>query len=464
MALLTNYTRRVALPVPAEFAFDWHRKPGAFERLSPPWQTVEILDRGEGVAEGSRVTVALRLGPLSKRWIAEHRGIVPGREFRDVQISGPFGSWEHVHRLEPDGAERCVLEDRIDYAAPFGEYGAKLGGALIRKELERLFDYRHDVTAHDIAWHWEHRGLKPMNILISGSTGLVGTALIPLLTTGGHEVVRLVRSKSKSPSKEMVHWDPDANYIDAAGLERLDAVVHLAGESVADGRWTPAKKGRIRDSRIKGTRLLCETLAHLANPPKTLICASAIGFYGDRGDEVLTEASPGGTGFLAEACREWEAECEPARQKGIRVVNLRIGVVLTPAGGALAKMLPPFKMGVGGVIGNGRQFMSCIAIDDLIGVINYALVTPTLAGPVNGVCPQPVTNREFTKTLGAVLNRPTVFPVPAFAARLAFGEMADALLLASSRVEPKTLVESGYQFRYPTVEAALRHVLGAGAA
>jgi uncharacterized protein (TIGR01777 family) len=299
-----------------------------------------------------------------------------------------------------------------------------------------------------------------MNILVSGSTGLVGTALIPLLTTGGHEVIRLVRSRSKAPSKELVHWDPDANYVDAAGLEGLDAIVHLAGESIAEGRWNPLKKARIRDSRVKGTRLLSETLAHLERPPKTLICASAIGFYGDRGDEVLTEGSPSGTGFLPEVCREWEAACEPALQKGIRVVNLRTGVVLTPEGGALAKMLPPFKMGVGGVIGNGRQYMSCIALDDLIGAILHTLVTPSLSGPVNGVCPQPVTNHDFTKTLGTVLGRPTVFPVPAFAARLAFGEMADALLLASTRVEPAKLVESGYQFRYPTVEASLRHVLG----
>lgn len=298
-----------------------------------------------------------------------------------------------------------------------------------------------------------------MRIVVSGSTGLVGTALIPVLTAAGHDVVRLVRSKSRSPSKELVHWDPAAGYIDAAGLEGVDAVVHLAGESVSDGRWTPAKKARIRDSRIRGTQTLCEAIAHLSQPPQALVSASAIGYYGDRGEERLTEASPPGTGLLPTVCRDWESACDPARAKGLRVVNLRIGVVLSAAGGALKKMLTPFKLGVGGVLGDGRQYMSCIALDDLVGAIVHCLATPALAGPVNGVCPQPVTNREFTKLLGEVLGRPTVFPVPAFAARLAFGEMADALLLASTRVEPARLLESGFVFSYPEVAAALRHEL-----
>lgn len=453
-------TRRISLPVPAEFAFDWHTRPGAFERLAPPWQTVEIIDRGQGVSEGSRVVVRMRLGPASKRWVAEHHGIVPGREFSDVQVAGPFASWEHRHRLEPTGTDQCLLEDHIDYAVPLGRIGQIVGGKFVRRELGRLFDYRHAVTARDVEWQWKHRGVKPMKILVTGSTGLVGTALIPLLTTGGHEVIRLVRSKSRSPSKELIHWDPDANYIDAAGLEGVEAVVHLAGESVAEGRWTPAKKARIRESRIRGTQLLCDTISHLTQPPQTLVCASAIGYYGDRGDERLTEASSAGKGFLADVCRDWEAACEPARRKGLRVVNLRIGVVLSPAGGALKKMLLPFKMGVGGVIGNGHQFMSCVALDDVIGAIAHSLMTPSLTGAVNAVCPTPVTNHDFTKMLGAVLGRPTIFPIPALAARLAFGEMADELLLASARVEPVKLVESGYQFRCQDVVGALRHVLG----
>jgi uncharacterized protein (TIGR01777 family) len=298
-----------------------------------------------------------------------------------------------------------------------------------------------------------------MNILVSGSTGLVGTALIPAFTGSGHEVVRLVRSKSRSPSKELMGWDPEANYIDAAGLAGLDAIVHLAGEPIASGRWNALKKARIRASRVRGTQLLCEALAHTATPLPVLICASAIGFYGDRGDEVLTEASGGGKGFLAEVCRDWEAATKPAQQRGIRVVNLRFGVILSAQGGALAKMLTPFKMGLGGVVGSGRQYMSCIAIDDVVGAIQHSLTNASLAGPVNLVGPTPVTNHEFTKTLGKVLGRPTVFPMPAFAARLAFGEMADELLLSSGRVEPIKLQASGFQFRHPDLAAGLRHVM-----
>lgn len=297
-----------------------------------------------------------------------------------------------------------------------------------------------------------------MKIAVTGSSGLVGSALVRFLTTGGHQVTRLVRTRPK-PAGTDVHWDPVAGNVDAAGLEGLDGVVHLAGENIA-GRWTAAKKASIRDSRVKGTRLLADALARLSQPPKVLVCASAMGYYGDRGEELLREESAPGSGFLADTCREWEAAAGPAAQKGIRVVHLRIGVVLSPAGGALARMLPPFKLGGGGKIGSGKQYMSWISIDDLVGVIHHALATDSLRGAVNTVAPQPVTNLEFTKTLGRVLGRPTVFPMPTFAARLAFGEMADELLLASTRVDATRLTSSGYAFRYPELEGALRHLLG----
>ncbi|MBI3326698.1 MAG: TIGR01777 family protein [Nitrospinae bacterium] len=297
-----------------------------------------------------------------------------------------------------------------------------------------------------------------MNVLITGASGFIGSALIPVLVSGGHRVTRLVRAQPRLGHAE-VHWDPEVGTVDTAGLEGMDAVVHLAGENLAAGRWTAARKVRIRGSRVKGTQVLCEALARLAQPPSVLICASAIGYYGERGEEVLREESPPGLGFLAEVCRAWEAAAAPAVQRGIRVVHLRNGVVLSPAGGALAKMLTPFKMGIGGKLGSGRQYISWIALDDMVGVVSHVLATATLQGPVNAVAPHPVTNREFTTTLGRVLSRPTLLPMPAFAARLAFGEMADELLLASTRVEPARLLASGYQFRYPQLEGALRHML-----
>lgn len=296
-----------------------------------------------------------------------------------------------------------------------------------------------------------------MRISVTGSSGLIGSALVPALTAEGHEVARVVRSATAGGAWR---WDPGAGHVDARAVNGMDAVVHLSGENIAAGRWTAARKARIRDSRRHGTRVMAEAVAGADPRPKALLCASAMGFYGDRGDESLTEASAPGRGFLPEVSREWEAACAPARDRGVRVVHLRFGIVLSPAGGALAKMLLPFRLGVGGVVGSGRQWWSWVSLDDVLGAIRHALVTPGLAGPVNVTAPNPVTNADFTRTLGRVLSRPTLFPVPAFAARLAFGEMADALLLASARVVPERLLQTGYAFRHPELEPALRHLLG----
>ncbi|HEX2475396.1 MAG TPA: TIGR01777 family oxidoreductase [Lacipirellulaceae bacterium] len=297
-----------------------------------------------------------------------------------------------------------------------------------------------------------------MIVAITGSSGLLGTALVDALAAEGHLVRRLVRRPVRDAQRE-IRWDPAAGTIDAGQLSGVDAIVHLAGENLADHRWTEAVKARIRDSRIQGTRLLCETLAGLASKPSVLVSASAIGYYGDRGAEVVNESSPPGRGFLAELCQAWEAATHAARDADVRVVNLRLGVVLSRDGGALAKMLTPFKLGLGGVIGSGQQYLSWISLDDVVSAIQFALVAAAVCGPVNAVAPQPVTNREFTKTLGRVLRRPTVFPMPAFAARLAFGEMADEMLLSGVRVEPQALSSAGFAFHHPQLELALRHAI-----
>jgi uncharacterized protein (TIGR01777 family) len=298
-----------------------------------------------------------------------------------------------------------------------------------------------------------------MQVLVTGSTGLVGSALVPFLRTEGHQVIRLVRATPR-PGEAEVYWDPTTKQVATPGLEGVEAVVHLAGENIAAGRWSPEKKARIRNSRVQGTRVLCEALAQLVRPPRVLVSASAIGYYGDCGERLLQEESRPGTDFLAEVCRAWEAATAPAEQAGIRVVRMRFGIILSSTGGALAHMLTPFKMGLGGVIGTGRQFMSWITLDDVARSIHHALITEALQGPVNAVAPHPVRNHEFTKTLGRVLGRPTVFPLPAFVARALFGEMADALLLASIRVDPARLGATGYRCHYAELEGALRHVLG----
>ncbi len=298
-----------------------------------------------------------------------------------------------------------------------------------------------------------------MKVLVTGSSGLIGSALVPSLSADGHQVTRLVRPKTR-PGAEQVVWDPDAGRLDPATIEGFDAVVHLAGENVAGRRWTAEQKRRLRDSRVKSTQLLAGTLARLAHPPRTLISASAVGYYGDRGDEILTEDSSSGSDFPSGMCRDWEEAAELAVRSNIRVVKLRIGAVLSPAGGALALMLPSFKAGLGAALGSGCQYMSWIAIDDLTGVIQHVLSNESLSGPLNAVAPQPVTNREFTKTLGRVLGRPTFLAVPSFVLRIAVGEIAEALLLASQRVLPARLQSSGYTFRHSALEGALRHLLG----
>ena len=292
-------------------------------------------------------------------------------------------------------------------------------------------------------------------VLISGSSGLVGAALLPRLTANGWQVTRLIRSDSAGP--DQISWDP-SRPIPPESVSGFDAVIHLAGATIAE-RWTERKKQAIRDSRVVGTRNIAEALAQAAKRPALLLAASAIGFYGDRGDEVLNEESLGGQGFLAEVCRDWESATQPAVQAGIRTVMTRFGIVLSPSGGALAKMLLPFRLGLGGRVGSGRQWWSWVALDDVIGAIEYAMKTSTLAGPLNVVSPNPVTNREFTTSLASALSRPALFPMPAFAARAALGQMADELLLASQRVEPAKLRASGYRFRRPDLDMALAAIL-----
>jgi len=296
-----------------------------------------------------------------------------------------------------------------------------------------------------------------MKILVSGSHGLVGKALTTSLVNAGHEIVSLVR---QSANDSEIEWHPNQGKINGEQLEGFDVVVHLAGESIASGRWTEEKKRKIRESRVKGTELLSSALARLSQPTSTFISASAIGFYGSRGDELLTEESAPGDGFLPEVCVAWEKATGQAEAKGIRTIHPRFGIILDEKGGALERMLTPFRMGVGGKVGNGKQWMSWIALEDVINALRFLIDEPGSEGPVNFTAPLPVTNADFTEALGSVLSRPTLFSVPAFAARLAFGEMADELLLSSAKVEPERLKESGYQFKHPELSSALKTILG----
>ena len=455
MKLDQVFERRCPLPVSAEEAYAWHARPGAFARLMPPWAPVECLVPPTSLDEGSEAVLRVSLGPIKKRWVARHSKPEPGVFFEDVQVSGPFARWVHRHSFEP-ADEGCVLVDHIDYRLPLGPLGALFGSIHARKDLERTFAHRHRIVAWDIARHAASGRENVMKIAVTGSTGLVGTQLLPFLTTGGHQVLRLVRGAASGADE--VSWSPELG-LEPDALAGVDAVVHLAGAGIADKRWNPKRKQLIRDSRVVGTRKLCEALAAMERKPEVLVCASAVGFYGER-DEPVDESSPAGSGFLADTCAAWERATRPAREAGIRVVNLRFGVILSPKGGALKKMLLPFKMGGGGRLGSGEQPMAWIGLDDAVGAVHHALLTEELSGPVNVVAPEPATNASYTKTLGKVLRRPTVFPMPALVARMAFGEMAQELLLTGATVVPTELERTGYRFLTPDLESTLRHLLG----
>jgi uncharacterized protein (TIGR01777 family) len=452
--------RRTTMPATADEVWQWHARPGAFERLAPPWEPVTVLARSGPLAEGATVTLRVHAGPVPMRWTARHYDVEPGRGFSDEQIDGPFRAWVHRHAMIPDIGDTSTMVDTIRYVPPLGPLGDLAGDIWLDGRLASLLRYRHDLLAADLAAHARARadGMHAWRIAITGARGLIGSQLVPFLTTGGHTVRRLVRGQAGGGD---VAWDPARGQLEASALDGFDAVVHLAGENVGAGRWTPERKTAIRESRVRGTTLLAETLARLPRPPRVLVAASAVGIYGDRGDEVLDEHAAPGRGFLAEVGEAWERSADAARAAGIRVVHLRFGVILSPAGGALARMLPPFRLGLGGPIGSGRQWFPWASLDDAVGMIHHALHRPTLQGAVNAVAPEAVTNATFTAALGRALHRPAFLPIPAAALRLLFGEMADAALLASQCVTPRALEADGYPFRHPTLAAALAHVLGA---
>lgn len=458
------FRRATDLPVAPEVAFAWHLAPGALRRLVPGFERVTI-ETEPALEIGARGVLRMRLGPLSLRWVARITELdLASQRFVDEQDSGPFASWRHEHRIEakPGDPTASRLFDEVRWRAPFGPVGALFAPLVVERQLARVFAWRHRVTRHDLALHARY-GLPPLRIGITGATGFVGSRLAAVLSTGGHDIVRFVRRAPRDATE--VRWDPRqsnpaASAGDRAALEGLDAVIHLAGESVAGLRWTAAKKERIAQSRLEGSRTLVAGLRALERPPRVFLAASAVGFYGARGDEVLTEASAEGTGFLAETCRAWEAETTRAADFA-RVVQLRLGVVLDPAGGALRAMLPAFRVGAGGPLAGGSAWFPWVALDDVLGAFVHALATEGLSGPVNLAAPGEVRQGDFARALGRALHRPAFAPAPRVALRALLGrEQADEMLLASVRVRPAALTASGFPFAYPDVDAALGHVLG----
>lgn len=448
------------VPHAREQVFAWHERQGAFQRLTPGWETVRVLEQSGGIRDGARVRLVMKRGPVSLQWRLEHRDFVENEQFVDVQLDGPFRRWTHVHRFieAPGGA--TLMRDEIDWLPPGGAVGTWAARPVLERDLRRGFAFRHRRLADDLARHARYSEQPRLTVAITGAGGLIGSSLSALLTTGGHRVVRLVRDRQRV-GPDALFWDPLTGEVDRAGLERegVDAVVHLAGESISAPRWTAERKRRIRDSRVNGTRALADAVASLPGI-KTFVLGSAVGWYGGRGDELLTEESTPGDGFLADVCREWEAATRRVEGAGLRTVKIRTGVVLSPAGGALATMLPAFMAGVAGRLGSGRQFLPWIDLDDLVGIFYHALMTPAVHGILNGVAPHAVTNATFTTVLGRVLGRPTLVPVPSLALKAVLGEMGQELLLRGQRALPAATERSGYRFSYEDLETSLRHQLG----
>jgi uncharacterized protein (TIGR01777 family) len=451
------FRRSVRIERPAAEVFAWHEREGAFARLCPPWERVEVTRHVGGIRNGARVSLRTKVGPIWARWEIEHRDFIEGRQFRDVLLSGPFAKWEHLHLIEAAGGNACVLTDEIRYRLPLGVLGRIGGGAFTRWQLSRMFTFRHAITKADL--EYAEAGPKKC-VLVSGASGLVGGALVAFLLTQGHSVRRLVRRAVRAEGEFL--WNPAKGEIDPAALAGVDAVVHLSGENVAGGRWTAARKQAILASRVESTRTLAAGMAKMAEGtrPEVLVSAAAVGYYGERGDEQLGEEASLGSGFLAGVCAAWEGELAAVEKLGVRTVALRTGVVLSPAGGALAKMLPVFLLGAGGRLGSGRQWMSWITSEDLCALYLRAVNDRTWRGAFNAVAPEPVTNAEFTAVLARVLGRPAVLPVPTGVLKLIFGEMADETLLASTRAVPEKAAADGFAWRHANLEDALRHVLG----
>ncbi len=440
------------IDAPIYEVFDWHTRPGAFTRLAPPWQPGRIVAEADSLESG-RAELGL---PGGLRWVADHQpdGYDPPRSFVDsIGTEGlaslPLGlalRWRHTHDFEEVDGGRTRVVDRVDTQVP-------------ARALRSMFRYRHRQLADDIAAHRQAaaQGLAPLTVAITGSSGLVGSQLSAFLSTGGHRVIRLVRHSATKPDERQ--WNPDSP--DQGMLTGVDAVIHLAGESIA-GRFTDGHRAAIIDSRIGPTRRLAELIAHSADGPKVLVNASAIGYYGyDRGEETLTEDSERGDGFLADVVADWEAATAPAEQAGTRVVKVRTGIVQSPAGGTLRLLRPLFAAGLGGRLGSGRQWFSWIGIDDLVDVYHRALWDGDLSGPVNAVAAEPARNVDYTRVLARVLHRPAVLPVPPLGPKLLLGEQgARELALANQRVLPARLQQADHRFRHPELEGTLRHVLG----
>jgi uncharacterized protein (TIGR01777 family) len=455
------------MPAPRAALFAYHANEGAFERLAPPWERIEVVRSSGGIRDGGALLMRIRKGPVAIPWEALHFGYIEGERFCDEQVRGPFARWVHTHSFEPaEVSDRSTLQDHVEWAVPGGAIGNAIGGGIAARQLDRMFAFRHLRTARDLLRHQSHAARGTLRIVVTGASGSIGSALVPYLTSAGHEVTRLVRREPVNGDERFVgreaYWDPAAGVIAQDAIDGCDAVIHLAGEAIT-GRWTAAKMRRIEQSRVNGTRLIAEAIArsmHADRKSRMLLSASAVGFYGSRPGVDLDESEGAGSDFRAKVCRAWESAAEPARDAGARVVTMRIGLVIGARTPFMRPLLPVWRVGLGGSFGDGRQCWPWIGLDDLLGAVEFLLHRDDVNGPVNLTAPASTTNREFARTLARVLKRPALGFYPAWALRAIFGRLADEALLSDQRVIPGALERAGFVFLTPTLEACLRWELG----
>jgi uncharacterized protein (TIGR01777 family) len=449
--------------------FRYHAAPDAFSRLTPPWDDVDVVRPLARLADGEVAEFKVGVGPLKVRWVARHEHVADGADggvagFDDVMVTGPASSWRHEHRFEPVAVGRALLRDRITWSTAPG------GGLVVGPMLERMFRFRHRRTVSDLALDRALTALpdgeRRRVVGVSGASGLIGREVCSLLRVLGHEVRPLVRvataGAATSSAPGTIAWHPASGAIDHQAARGLHAIVHLAGENIADGRFTAVKQARLRRQRVDDTLALWRSLASLPAPPGVVVGAAAVGIYGDRGDEPLDEASAAGRGPLSAFCVDWEGAVLAAATMlpGVRAVALRIGIVQSPRGGALGKVLPVFRAGLGGPLGDGNAFVPWIAIDDMADIVVRAIVDGRVAGAINAVAPTPVRQRDYARALGAALRRPAIVPVPRFALKAVLGAELGEHVVESMRASPRALLSLGHRFRHATIDDAFSHLLG----
>ena len=463
----TNYKHETVVNADIDTTFAWFEHEGSFRRLMPPWEVAQEVRADDSLEVGSqRVFKFPAPGApfINLTWVAEHTGYDKPNYFADTMVKGPFWKWDHDHYLKEENGVTTVVDD-VTYSVPFGPLGMLvdkvLGGSLVTGRISSMFKAREFRLKRDLDNHAKFLDMPRKKILVVGSSGLIGTQLVAFLDTGNHEVWRLVRRVADS-NKNEISWNPDKGEINAKELEGFDVVIHLGGVGIGDKRWSKKRKAAIRESRVNSTELLSKTLANLENKPDLFMMASAIGYYGNRGDEELDESSTSGEDgyFLTDVCKAWEDSANPAKDAGIRTVHMRTGIVISAVGGALGKMLLPAKMGGGGPIGSGKQWMSWISMDDQIYSMYHLMMSEGVSGEYNLTAPNPVRQKQFAKSLGRVLRRPAFVPLPGFMMKIMFGEMGARLTLDSQRVLPKNLQESGYEFIHTDLQSALSDSLG----